>query len=345
MVQILPQEQSFGDLLGAGVGSGVSTGLQGLLKQFTEERQFNKLLGTLGMGTTDNSKSQTNIQNQTNQGTAQVDSQTPTEFKPPYNQQKAIALSVHPNENIQRAGKAMLEQNKAAFDQYKFEHKLESQQNIANKKLAFQETKDTREAVDNAYKNTLETNTILKKMDKLNEGKLISPATDALFEKMGVPISLLGDPNSEEFQKLSQNLMKGVTQFGNRILQVEFSNFMKQIPTLKNSAKGRKLIIKNMLLLNDMNIAAYNAKKDILKENKQIPPLDLFDQIQERIQPEYDRIQDEMINPPKEQKTFKFQKVNPGTKITEDIVDQLLQKYNNDPKKAENAAKQLGYSF
>lgn len=38
-------------------------------------------------------------------------------------------------------------------------------------------------------------------------------------------------------------------------------------------------------------------------------------------------------------------KVKPGTKITEQIVDRLLEENGNDPKKAEAQAKKLGYEF
>lgn len=49
MVQILPQEQGLGELLGGGLGAGIQTGLQGLLNQFQQQKSAENLGKVLGL--------------------------------------------------------------------------------------------------------------------------------------------------------------------------------------------------------------------------------------------------------------------------------------------------------
>ncbi len=335
---ILPREPSLSELMGTGFGGGFAQGAQTGIEQTVKENQLKRLSEALGFSSPSTSSSAAQPgqpAEASGQKAIPQQQQMSNVEKIATNPQAMMLLA---SQNPQAAN-----QIQKMYDNLLSQRKLESQQEIARNKLAFQETKDTREAVDNAYKNSIDTNMILSRMEKIDEKDLISPATDALFEKIGLPISLLNNPDSEEYQKLSQNLMKGVTQFGNRILQVEFANFMKQIPTLKNSKEGRRLIIRNMKLLNDMNIAAYKAKKSILKENKGVPPMDLFDQIQDRMAPDLEKIQTDMLSPIK--KETKFSKVKEGTALSKDIARDILKASGGDLKKAEKAAKKLGYSF
>jgi hypothetical protein len=305
MVQVLDRTPSLGELLGGGLGQGVASAMlqksqlqQALAlekqKQSMKQEGVKSLMDSLGFGgnTANQATNETNqpinpqieqpMQSQENQDISQLE-------KIATNPQAMLALStVNPQ---------MANQIQSMYGNLLKQRKFESSQDLAKTKFAFAETKDTRKNIDSAYKSSKETNLIIDKMQSLDKEGLVGKNLALLFDKAGLPISILGNPSSEEFQKLQQQLMKGVMQYGSRILQIEFDNFMKQIPTLLNSKEGRAKIYKNIKLMNQINLDAYDAKKEILSENKGVPPLDLYDRIQNRIEPKMEAVRKEMLNP------------------------------------------------
>jgi murein DD-endopeptidase MepM/ murein hydrolase activator NlpD len=146
------------------------------------------------------------------------------------------------------------------------------------------------------YKSTLNR---LDKLEELNkQGKLITPLLAKTLDTFGVPIGALNNPDSEEFQKLSQDLLSGITKtFGNRINVVEVENFLKTIPQLTNSKEGRERIIKNMKLLQRPAELEYEAYRDIRKKGGKLP-LDLQEQVFETLEPKLDKLAEEFKSDP-----------------------------------------------
>lgn len=291
MVQIIPREPSLAELLGSGMSQGMQTGMQAKMQQYM---QMNKLRNILNMGmqnqgngSQQNNLSQT-LAGQQGQPGQQMQPQPQQQFQLPHSSQQIMGAEVLGEHGLATAWQ---HDNDMAMKREQLQRK-EKQQNM---KLAFEETKDARKSIDSAYKAANETNLIMDKMASLDKEGVSSKEMALISEKLGLPISMLRNPNSEEFQKLQQQLMKGVTQYGSRILQVEFDNFMKQIPTLTNSKEGRAKIYRNIKLMNQINLDSYQAKKDIIKENGGVPPMDLFDQIQERIAPKLEDLSKKMI--------------------------------------------------
>lgn len=104
-------------------------------------------------------------------------------------------------------------------------------------------------------------------------------------------------PDSEEFEKLSQDFLKGAKSiFGSRITDRDLQEFLKMIPTLANTDKGKLAIIRNMELFNKGSKLRYDAMKDIIRENNNKRPADLQFLIDERIKPQLDKIAEEFIN-------------------------------------------------
>jgi len=156
---------------------------------------------------------------------------------------------------------------------------------------AFKTTSDYREKVLSEYEASKKTINQLERMEALDkQNKLTKPLMAKLSESMGIPLSVLSNPASEEYQKLSQDLMSNITKtFGNRILQVEVENFLKTIPTLLNSQEGRQRIVKNMKMLLEPQKLAYEAYKDIRKEGGRTP-IDLHERVLERMEPKLDKL-------------------------------------------------------
>jgi hypothetical protein len=139
----------------------------------------------------------------------------------------------------------------------------------------------------------------LLQMQHMKPEDIISPTAAAFLEALHIPLGALEDPSSELYNKLSQDLLKGLPEtYGSRILKVEVENFLKTIPTLLNSADGRRMIASNMLKLGEMKEIYYNAMRDkqreYLDENRPLPR-DFQQVVFDQVKPQIDRINNEFI--------------------------------------------------
>jgi hypothetical protein len=112
---------------------------------------------------------------------------------------------------------------------------------------------------------------------------------NSLLSKAGIPLGVLNNPESEEFDKLSNQLTRTIQNYyGSRILQTEFHNFLRQIPTLQNSEEGRKRIIDNLRKAQIPKQLEYDAYKQVMQENGGKRPVDLKERITEKLIPSLD---------------------------------------------------------
>jgi len=138
----------------------------------------------------------------------------------------------------------------------------------------------------------------LLQMRNIKDEDLVSPTSAVFLEKLGIPLGALEDPSSEVYNKLSQDLLKGLPEtYGNRILKVEVDNFLKTIPTLMNSANGRRMITSNLLKLGEMKEVYYNSMRQA--QQKAIDsnefPLDFQQKVFDQVKPQIDRINNEFV--------------------------------------------------
>jgi hypothetical protein len=139
----------------------------------------------------------------------------------------------------------------------------------------------------------------LLQIQSLPPEDIIGPTSAVFLEHLGIPLGALENPASELFNKLSQDLLKGLPEtYGNRILKVEVDNFLKTIPTLMNSPDGRRMVASNMLKLGEMKEVYYKEmrkeQKNYLDENKPLPR-DFQQRIFDQVKPQIDRINNEFI--------------------------------------------------
>jgi hypothetical protein len=137
----------------------------------------------------------------------------------------------------------------------------------------------------------------LLQMQKMNEKELVSPTAAVFLEAVGIPLGALDDPTSELYNKVSQDLLKGLPEtYGSRILKVEVDNFLKTIPTLMNSPVGRRMIASNMLKLGEMKEVYYKEMRkeqmSYLDQNKKLPK-DFEQRIFDNVSPQIAKINDE----------------------------------------------------
>jgi len=139
----------------------------------------------------------------------------------------------------------------------------------------------------------------LLQMRNIKDEDLIGPAGAKVFEALDIPLSLLENPSSELYNKLSLDLLKGLPEtYGNRILKVEVDNFLKTIPSLLNSANGRRMIASNFLKLGEMKEVYYNEMRSQQKqydENGKPLPKDFQQKVFDQVKPQIDRINEEFV--------------------------------------------------
>lgn len=186
---------------------------------------------------------------------------------------------------------------------------LKKQQMASQEKLAaFKETKPERKEILNEAKSAKDTLARLDRMDELSKkGKLDSPIYLELLKKSGFDVPALTTPDSQEFRKLEVDFLRDAKNiFGARVTNYEASQFLKTIPSLSQSKEGRERVIRNLKLINEGKLVRADALKEILKENKGTPPLDLAEQIEERVSPKIDKLLNEFRRGAqgKVQKTF-----------------------------------------
>jgi len=138
----------------------------------------------------------------------------------------------------------------------------------------------------------------LLQMRNIPDDEIVGPTAAVFLEHLGIPLGALENPSSELYNKLSQDLLKGLPEtYGSRILKVEVDNFLKTIPTLMNSPDGRRMIASNMLKLGEMKEVYYNEMRkqqtEALDKNKF--PRDFQQKVFDQVKPQIDRINNEFV--------------------------------------------------
>lgn len=182
---------------------------------------------------------------------------------------------------------------KMEFEEKKFASK--------EKKEAFSQNKDIIHEVYDKAKGATENKMRLEKMKALVErGNLSAPFWYGLLK--GIPVvknfnlETLLNPDSEEFQKLSNDFIKNAKAiFGARVTEGEIDMFLKTVPTLSQSDAGKLRVIENLNLFAEGDLLRKNALKEILKENNGIPPFDLEGAITEKIAPQQEALHKKFI--------------------------------------------------
>lgn len=165
---------------------------------------------------------------------------------------------------------------------------------------SFEAQKDFIDKVTGSF-NAFETETKprLLQMNALNDNELITPTQEAFLNLFGIPLGAIDNPGSELYDKLSQDLLKGLPEsYGNRILKVEVDNFLRTIPQLSNSASGRRLITANLLKLGEIKGVYYNEMRN---QQKQIEssgkkyPRDFQQNVLDNVMPQLTKITNEFL--------------------------------------------------
>lgn len=138
-------------------------------------------------------------------------------------------------------------------------------------------------------------------LDAVDRGNLPTPVMTKLAEGLNgtligkfVNINGLLGTDAEKFQKDATELFKGAKAiFGSRITDLDFSNFLKSIPTLINTDEGKRRIIKGLQLLNQIAEARYKVAQDIKEKNGGYLPYNFDTLVNEQSKNDVDRLSHE----------------------------------------------------
>lgn len=147
-----------------------------------------------------------------------------------------------------------------------------------------------------------------REMELVNKGELDNPIFASAIDKLNkgvlgisVDLSSLLSTDSQEFQKLTAQMAENLRTAGaGRVTNLMMENFMKSIPTLMQSDEGKKRVIENYKLFNDIKKSKYLVMRNLIAQNGgKIPEnltfsaAELEPQMLERFQPQLQRFEKE----------------------------------------------------
>ena len=88
----------------------------------------------------------------------------------------------------------------------------------------------------------------------------------------------LASPEAQQFVKTVNDFTtRAKDSYGSRVTNFDLNQFMRRLPTLANSEEGRKRILEQMKIINDLNMAYENSLHDVIDEHGGIRNID-YDQ-------------------------------------------------------------------
>lgn len=282
---------------------------------------------------------------------------TPTNYGVPQGATEAITAATQPNaaenlpipagqtdQEVEDKKKELLrkvglpygigERAKQELQDIREEKKIAARERLAERQQGFKkELKEEanldklQDEIVGGYESALLSDANLNKMQALSDtGELISPLGAYLSNMFGVPVSLVSNADTEEFQKLiAQRGLNVASAYGfGRILATEFMTFLQTIPSLVNSKEGKDRIINTLRYFDNIAKARYSIYRNELKNKKpgestrQIK-LDIAD----KMEPMYEKFS-EVLQYGDELIEMKDDKGNTG-RVPKNQVDEALQ--------------------
>lgn len=125
-------------------------------------------------------------------------------------------------------------------------------------------------------------------------GNLVGSAVGLVAKPLGTMFrySLIKEyPDMEEFEKISNDFVKGAKQFyGARLTDADLKQFMTTVPTLSQTDNGKKAVIRNLKNMEMTARAENNIMKSIIKQNNNHRPNDLQERVESALAPLKDEL-------------------------------------------------------
>lgn len=178
--------------------------------------------------------------------------------------------------------KPLTEKEKLALKKDLREERKEARQ---EKEFALNLTKKEREEINNKYKAAKSSLEDLDRLEELEkEGKLDTPGYIEFLKRSGFDIPSLLSEGSQEYNKIVNNFVRDAKSvYGSRITNNELEQYLKTLPSLSQSPEGRKRVLANLKRIKRGDLEYGKALKEVLAENRGIPPYDLSEQVDEKV--------------------------------------------------------------
>jgi len=162
------------------------------------------------------------------------------------------------------------------------------------RKLGLEANKEFKAEVLRGREQYTQKKNVLRQMENLNDKEeLTTPFMATLLKKLDLPIGFLSNPSSEEFEKLTQQLMSDIQSvYGTRLNQLEVENYAKSIPSLLNSKEGRQRVIRDLQNLNESRKITFDTYMDLSEKGTNLP-INLREEVVEQAQEEIERRADQ----------------------------------------------------
>lgn len=302
-IQILPRTPSLGELLGAGVGRGLETGIQSRLAEASRIRQlraqeeekrrsqlerqrelmgiYQKLsAGDFGIQPEVTSTPEGIPAEEVEERREPAERREPEEPFIPSAESVATMSLLDPN-----LGRVMAQERKQALQAQREREKGVSQK---EQFLIKQNQKKYEEIVKDLKTNEQE-QMRLERLDELSEsGKIASSWKIWPFYKEGkLSTPFLFSPQTQEFMKIVADFTRGARDsFGARVTNFELGVFLQKLPSLMNTPKGRKMIIHNLSTMSKLNELRDKGIKEAFDEAGGIGKI-TFDKAEKRMRKKY----------------------------------------------------------
>lgn len=183
---------------------------------------------------------------------------------------------------------------------------LKQQKDIAQQKISAKEqeevNKETKPVYDQIQKEYKASRDTIKRLDLMEglikTGKLDSPGFVSNLKTlghgifgMGIDLSHALSPESQEFEKLSNDFIKNAKDyFGTRLTDADLKAFLKTIPTLSLTDEGKLRVMRNLREFADAAILKKQASDKVLKENAGRRPRDYEQQVESLVEPDLQKL-------------------------------------------------------
>lgn len=166
------------------------------------------------------------------------------------------------------------------------------------------------------------------------------------FKEGEIRIPFLANPDTQAFIKtINDFTTKAKASFGARVTNFELRRFMKRLPSLLNTEEGRRVILRQMEIINELNLSYEQGTLDAFDSRGGLRKID-FDQAKriadktlkpkvEKLRKEYIKLDSTKLK--KEAKAQQLKKVTPAGVLMRDTQGRLRRVKKEDVKSAKTA--------
>ena len=298
MVQILEAPESFGSIVGKGLGQGFNQGRERLYKEEAENKKFSQQLELEkvkhGLSKESEGKSYDTIKNlfgdeladlwkaSTVGGRTKLEERIFADIERGGDAQGFLERIKNkeesaPEEKLVDFDKGANTKERIKRGDQRYSLNLPLQQEDRAKFMSYQTQKEELGILQ-------ELSPQIGIFDKLNT----NPQTGELF------LPGLASPEAQRFVKTVNDFtVRAKDSYGSRVTNFDLNQFLKRLPTLANSEEGRRQIIEQMNIINDIDLAYQRTLHDTLEQYGGIRGID-YDKAQsiadKKAKPEIDEL-------------------------------------------------------